>query len=90
MRAPILVVTTALAGLAASLAAGPTAAQSPSFPQQLECTGNEPGWMLRIDGPTAELSSMVMSTTLSLTGRDRAMDFLDPPVLVWRGTAGAP
>ena len=92
MRAPILAVTSALAGMAASLgpAAAQSAGQSSTFPQQLECAGNEPGWILRINGPTAELSSLVMSTTLSLTGRDRAMDFLDPPVLVWRGTAGAP
>lgn len=90
MHRRTLAIAATLAGLAASLAAGPAAAQSPTFPQRLDCTGNEPGWRLRIDGQTAELSSMVMSTTLSLTGRERALGFLDPPVLVWRGTAGGP
>ncbi|MCB9959864.1 MAG: hypothetical protein H6843_14800 [Rhodospirillaceae bacterium] len=90
MHRRTLAMAAALAGLAASLAAGPAAAQSSTFPQQLDCTGNEPGWRLRIDGQTAELATLTMPATQSLTGRDQALDFLIPPVLVWRGTAGRP
>lgn len=58
--------------------------------RQFQCRGNEPFWSLVMDGREARLSRPAGEPRESevFTGTLEHLDYLDPPVSVWRGAAG--
>jgi len=81
------------AGLLGLALAAPVAAAEPGpLPGAFGCSGNEPFWALTVDGEEGAFSRPgadgVAETTLA--GRGHALDYLDPPVFVWRGGPASP
>jgi uncharacterized membrane protein len=59
----------------------------PDPPTSLLCRGNEPFWLLRIEGARARHSVLRGAETAEreLVGQARSLDWSRPPLLVWRG-----
>lgn len=68
------------------------AAESEPLPAAYGCSGNEPFWALSVDGDEGRFSRPggegVAESTLA--GGSRALDFLEPPIFVWRGGPADP
>ncbi|NBC32215.1 MAG: META domain-containing protein [Alphaproteobacteria bacterium] len=79
-----------LLGLA--LSAPATATEPGSQPEAFGCAGNEPFWALTVDGPDGAFSRPgeggVAETALA--GGSRALGYLSPPIVVWRGGPADP
>lgn len=62
-------------------------APRPDPPTSLLCRGNEPFWLLRIEGERARHSVLRGAETAEreLVGEARSLDWSRPPLLVWRG-----
>lgn len=72
--------------------AAPAAAGTDRIPQAFGCSGNEPFWALTVDGEEGTFSRPgadgVAETMLA--GGGHGLDYLDPPVFVWRGGPASP
>ena len=78
------------AALVLAVAAGPAAADE-GLPAAYACTGNEPFWSLEIMGQNGTWSRLTGAgiEETPMTGQAGPLAYLDPRVLVWRGTGDA-
>ena len=69
----------------------PAMQQSPKTLQpasRFECRGNEPFWKIKINGDAAEYSKFTGAPDMkkdALKGQLKSLDYLRPPLFVWRG-----
>lgn len=81
------------AGLLGLALAAPGAAAEPGpLPGAFGCSGNEPFWALTVDGEEGAFSRPGADgvAETALTGGGHGLDYLDPPVFVWRGGPASP